>query len=149
MEHLAAENRLMDELQELIRQEQDLLIASNVKGIASVIDQKSKLISELACLTHRRHQTLAAAGFQADESGMEDWLSQNTDSGVSTIRQKLMDKVMTARECNRTNGLLINTKLNRNRNSLNILRGADNTGNFYGPNGQTTQVQLSRNFVVG
>lgn len=147
--HLTAENRLMDDLLGLIQQEQSLLVANNIKDIACVIDQKSKLISELANLAYQRHQTLGTIGLQANESGMQDWLTQNADCEVTTTWQSLVGKVQAAKECNRTNGLLINTQLNRNQNSLNVLRGPDNIDSFYGPNGQTTRTQLSRNFVAG
>lgn len=147
--HLTAENRLMDDLLDLIQQEQILLVANNIKDIASVIDQKSKLISELANLAYQRHQTLGTIGLQASESGMQAWLAQHTGCEVTTTWQTLVGKVQAAKECNRTNGLLINTQLNRNQSSLNVLRGPDSTGSFYGPNGQTTRTTLSRNIVAG
>ncbi len=148
-EHLAAENRIMDELLVLIKLEQGLLVANNIRDIPAVLDQKSKLVSELANLAYRRHQTLGESGLQANESGMQSWLSLNADNEVAASWQKLAEKVLAARECNRTNGLLINTQLNRNQSSLNILRGPDNAGSFYGPNGQTTRSLPSRNFVAG
>ncbi|HET9112734.1 MAG TPA: flagellar protein FlgN [Burkholderiales bacterium] len=148
-EHLGAENRIMDELLELIQQEQGLLVANNIKDITAVIDQKSKRIAELANLAYRRHQTLGESGFQANESGMQSWISLNADSEVAVSWKKLAEKVLAAKESNRTNGLLINTQLNRNQSSLNMLRGPDTTGSIYGPNGQTKRSVPSRNFVAG
>lgn len=149
LDHLTEENQLMDDLLALIKREQSLLVTNNIKEIQHVLDSKAKHVSDLAKLAHQRHLTLATTGLQADESGMQCWLDQNTGTDVSNAWQKLLLKVQSAKECNRTNGLLINTQLNRNQSTLNVLRGSNNTGNFYGPNGQTTRTTLPRSLLVG
>ncbi|MHB1676854.1 MAG: flagella synthesis protein FlgN [Sulfuriferula sp.] len=149
LEHVTEENQLMDGLLELIQQEQALLVTNSIKDMQHLIDSKAKYISHLANLAHQRHLTLASNGLQADEAGMQIWLEQNNAAIVNDSWQKLILKVQTAKEYNRTNGLLINTQLNRNQSTLNVLRGSNNTGSFYGPNGHTTRTTLPRSLLVG
>ena len=144
-DQLITENLSMDSLLDLIQQEQLMLIANNIKDMEYILDKKSEKIAELARLAHERHQMLASAGLQGDEAGMQVWLTQNPGGDVHVAWHQLTDKVKTAKTCNDTNGLLINTQLNRNQSTLNMLRGAQPATGFYGPNGQTTRSTLPRN----
>ncbi|MDA8328432.1 MAG: flagellar protein FlgN [Betaproteobacteria bacterium] len=148
LEHLTEENAVMRNLLKLVEQEQLLLIQNNIKNVQQLLDEKSKYISELSALAHQRHLTLRAAGQAADESAMQAWLEQNTAPDVKAAWEKLLSQTRAAKAFNRTNGLLINTQLTRNQNTLNILSGSNNHGNFYGPNGQTTRSTLSRGSIV-
>ncbi len=146
---LTEENEVMTNLRFVIEQEQSLLVKSNIKNIQQLLDKKSKYISNLAALAHRRHLALASAGLAADESGMQTWLEQNPVAEINQAWQKLLQQTRAAKEFNRTNGLLINTQLGRNQSALNVLTGSNNMSSVYGPDGQTRRSGLSRGFTAG
>lgn len=148
LEHLIEENAVMRDLLELVEQEQSLLIQNNIKNVQQLLGKKSKYISELSALAHQRHLTLGATGQVTDESAMQEWLEQNPSPAVKEAWQNLLSQTRAAKEFNRTNGLLINTQLTRNQNTLNVLSGSNSHGNFYGPNGQTTRSTPSRGSIV-
>lgn len=148
LEHLAEENAVMCNLLKLVKQEQSLLIQNNIKNVQQLLGEKSKYISELSALAHQRHLTLGATGQVKDESAMQEWLELNPSPAMKEAWQNLLSQTRAAKEINRTNGLLINTQLTRNQNTLNILSGSNNHGNFYGPNGQTTRSTPSRGSIV-
>ena len=149
LENLATENQAINNLVGLIQQEQSLLINANIAEVEQIIAHKAQHVAQLAELSNQRHAILALAGYQPGESGMQSWLEQHADHSVNDAWQSLLTQVRAAKELNHTNGLLINTHLNRNQGTLNVLRGSSKTGNFYGPDGQTTGVSKSRSIVVG
>ncbi|WP_124949215.1 flagella synthesis protein FlgN [Sulfuriferula thiophila] len=149
LENLHEENQTITSLVKLIQNEQALLINADIEEIKPIVDQKAQHIAKLAELSNKRHLILATAGHQPDESGMQTWIDQNAAHTVDQAWQSLLNLVRTAKELNHTNGLLINTHLSRNQNTLNVLRGSNKTGNIYGPDGQTTSATKSRGIVVG
>lgn len=149
LENLSEENQTIHSLVQLIQDEQALLIDANIEGLKQIIDQKAQHVAKLAELSNKRHLILAMAGHQPDESGMQTWVQQNAAHVVNDAWQNLLTQVKAAKELNRTNGLLINTHLSRNQTTLNVLRGANKMGNFYGPDGRTSDVAKSRAIVVG
>lgn len=149
LENLTTENQAINNLIGLIQQEQSLLINANIVEVEQIIVHKAQHVAKLAELSNQRHAILALAGYQPGESGMQSWIDQHTDHKVNEAWQSLLTQIRAAKAMNHTNGLLINTHLNRNQTTLNVLRGSNKTGNFYGPDGQTTGVSKSRSIVVG
>lgn len=149
LENLSEENLAIQNLVALIQDEQALLINASIEEIKQVIDRKAQHVAKLAELSNKRYLTLAMAGHQPDESGMQTWINQNAANTVNDAWQSLLTQVKAAKELNHTNGLLINTHLSRNQNTLNVLRGSNKSSSFYGPDGQTTGVTKSRTIVVG
>ena len=149
LENLHEENLTINNLVKLIQHEQTLLINADIEAIKLIVDQKAQHIAKLAELSNKRYLTLATAGHQSDETGMQSWIDQHTAPAVNESWQSLLSQANTAKELNHTNGLLINTHLSRNQNTLNVLRGSNKTGNIYGPDGQTTNATKSRGIVVG
>lgn len=150
LENLATENQAINNLVVLIQQEQSQLINANIVEVEQIIAQKAQHVAKLAELSSQRHAILALAGYESGESGMQSWIDQHSsEHKVNDAWQNLLTHVRNAKAMNHTNGLLINTHLNRNQTTLNVLRGTNKTGNFYGPDGQTTGVSKSRSIVVG
>jgi flagellar biosynthesis protein FlgN len=149
LENLNEENQTMLSLLALIQNEQTMLIHADIEAIKRVIDQKAQHVAKLAELSNMRHLTLAMAGHQPDESGMQTWIDQNSAHAVNDAWQNLLTQVRKAKELNHTNGLLINTHLSRNQSALNILRDTNKAGSFYGPDGKTSGVNKSRSIVAG
>jgi flagella synthesis protein FlgN len=144
------EREAVHRLLELLRQEQTHLIDADVDGLAKVTEQKATTATHMSALAKRRHHMLAAAGFEATESGMQAWADSPAASTSDRDSWKgLLELAQSAKELNRVNGLLISQHIGRNQAALNVLHGAHGGSSFYGPNGQSTTKIGSRRLVVG
>ena len=148
---------LQDELKtitcliDLMKQEQQFLVAANTDGLATLTPLKTQLIEHMAALAAQRHQSLAHEGCAASETGMTSWLERMSNPAVDGSWQQLLAKTADAKELNRVNGMLINKHMAHNQGLINAMRtpaGAADTS-FYGPQGQTTAVTGKRRLVVG
>ena len=148
---LTAEHQRIAALVELMKQEQQLLVAADADGLAGLTPRKVVLVQELAQLSRERHIALGRAGFAADEAGMEPWLAAHGDDAARAAWSQLLAGTAEAKELNRVNGLLINRQMAHTQTVLTALRtptaGAEST--LYGAKGQTFGSGPSRRFVVG
>ena len=148
---LQDEIKLISCLIDLMKQEQQFLVAANSDGLATLTPLKTQLVEQMAALARERHQSLAQDGFAASETGMAAWMVRMADPALSAIWELLLDKTREAKELNRVNGMLINKQLSNNQALINAMRapaGAADT-HFYGPSGQATAVTGKRRLVVG
>ncbi|WP_020654786.1 flagella synthesis protein FlgN [Massilia niastensis] len=148
---LPTEHQHLASLVELMKEEQQLLVAINADGLAELTPKKNALLQELVALSKGRHAALAAAGCEGSEAGMEPWLAVAGTPALRAQWEALLDLTREAKELNRVNGMLINKQLAHNQGVLNALRtptGAQ-TGAIYGATGQTLGGGPSKRFVVG
>lgn len=136
---LAAECSAAQDLLALLRQEQACLIALDLEAFAILLSDKADLINKLSVLASSRHKLLAAAGFVASETGMQQWLAQ-TSFGQSDWQQLLVI-VREAQEANRVNGLLLSQQLVRNQAKLQALGVQPQSPALYGPDGQAAALR--------
>jgi flagellar biosynthesis protein FlgN len=148
---------LQDELKlivcliDLMKQEQQFLVAANSDGLSTLTPLKTQLIEQMVVFAEQRHRSLAAEGFAATETGMAAWVVRVSDAALAAAWQQLLAKTAEAKELNRVNGMLINKQMNHNQGLINAMRtpaGAADTA-FYGPQGQATAVTGKRRLVVG
>jgi flagella synthesis protein FlgN len=148
---LQDESALIRCLIDLMKQEQQFLVAANTDGLTTLTPLKTQLVEQMAGLAAQRHQRLAHAGFAASEPGMAAWLAHMNNPAFDATWQQLLTQTAEAKELNRVNGMLINKQMNHNQVLINAMRtpagAADTT--FYGPKGQTTTVTGKRHLVVG
>lgn len=133
----------------LLLQEQSQLVAANIEGLVELSAEKNTLVTKMATLSKARYAALAAAAHSADENGMRTWLEQSQDDSASELWNDLLKSAESAKELNRTNGLLIARHMARNQTALNILHSGSSTGSFYGPDGQSTVPSAGHRFVAG
>ncbi len=148
---LQDELKLLGCLIDLMKQEQQFLVAANTEGLDTLTPLKNQLIEQMAALSAQRHRSLGADGFVESEVGMEAWLVRIANPLASGAWQQLLDKAREAKELNRVNGMLINKQMTNNLTLINAMRapaGAADTA-FYGPSGQTTTASGKRPLVVG
>ncbi|MES2319285.1 MAG: flagellar protein FlgN [Pseudomonadota bacterium] len=148
---LQDELKLINCLIDLMKQEQQFLVAANSDGLDTLTPLKTQLVDQLASLAVQRHQCLANDGFAASETGMNAWVVRMSDPSISANWQLVLARTADAKELNRVNGMLINKQLAHNQALINAMRqpaGAADTG-FYGPSGQATAVTGKRRLVVG
>lgn len=144
------ERAVIHRLLELLRREQTHLIDADVDALAGLTEEKATAAAQMSDLAKRRHSMLAAAGFEATESGMQAWLkSPAATEGDRQSWNGLLELAQSAKELNRVNGLLISQHMGRNQAALNVLQGGSGNGSFYGPNGQSTTKIGSRRLVIG
>jgi flagella synthesis protein FlgN len=149
--NLRDEQQHIDSLIELMQQEQQFLIHADSEGLSTLTPKKAALVQQMAALAGARHRALAAAGFAASESGMQDWLAAHGDAAIGAQWRALLARTADAKELNRVNGMLINKQMTNTQVAINAMRtptgGADS--GVYGPSGQASAGGPSRRFVVG
>ena len=145
------EQQHLGSLIELMKQEQQLLVAADADGLADTTPRKNALLQALADLSAQRHAALAAAGCEGSEAGMEPWLAVGGNAEARAQWEALLVLAREAKELNRVNGMLINKQLAHNQGVLNALRmpaGAD-AGGVYGASGQALGSGPSKRYVIG
>lgn len=148
--HLAQEIEAADRLVALLKQEQEHLIKADIDGLTALTDEKTRAVSAMSELAMARHRSLASAGLNATEEGMQQWIKGVASTApASRAWSRLLELMRSAKELNRTNGILINTHLSRNQAALGVLQQNTKGGEFYGPNGQATVKPTGRGLVVG
>lgn len=148
MSSLREEQRVITALIAVLKQEQQFLLAADIDGLTALTPQKSTLVNDMAVLASQRHSALGAAGFKAEEAGMEAWLAASGDPDALAFWQQVLAQTHEAKELNRLNGMLINKHLSHTQGALQALRPQVQS-NVYGPSGQTTSTTLRRGFVAG
>lgn len=147
---LHQEHETIRTLTQLLKLEQEHLIAADIDGIADLTEPKAQATARMAELAAQRHTALAAIGCEASETGMQAWL-QTSDASQTANQSwhELIEMARVAKEINRVNGTLINKQMVRNQSMLNILQHGSPQGNqFYGPDGQTSGKSTVRHIVA-
>jgi flagellar biosynthesis protein FlgN len=148
-EHLKDEHDAMACLLEFIKQEEMHLIEANIDNLSRTTEEKTKIIGKIAELAKFRHNALETAGYAPSDASMQTWLENAPNKAAYQMWSKVLEIAQAAKELNRTNGLLINQHLTRNRNALSVLQGAGEGDNFYGPTGHSTTKPSPRRLVIG
>lgn len=148
MSSLREEQRVITELLEVLKQEQQQLLAADIDGLTALTPRKSSLVNDMAVLASQRHNALGAAGYKAEEAGMEAWLAASGDAEAAPLWSQVLEQTRQAKELNRVNGTLISKHLSHTQGALQALR-PQAQGNFYGPSGQPTSATPRRGFLAG
>ena len=147
---LRTEHQLMASLLDVLRQEQQHLVAADIEALTLATTRKSALVGQLAQLAAQRHRALAGAGYPAEEAGMAAWIADSGDAEAAPLWQALLAQTHDAKELNRINGMLINKHIGHTQGALQALRPlATASSQFYGPSGMTTTTSRSRGFLAG
>lgn len=148
---LAKEQELIAVVLDVLREEQQHLVSADTDALERITPRKAQLVQEMSALARQRHSALGAAGFAAEESGMQAWLDANGDQRTAATWQDLLSKTREAKELNRVNGLLINKRLAHNASLLNAMRDPASTpeAGVYGPSGQAASTVGPRRHIVG
>jgi flagella synthesis protein FlgN len=143
---LEQEIQAMNLLTNLLQQEQAVLVEGRVEDLQPITLQKNQMVADVSVLETVRNRHLGSLGFSGDAAGMQAYLQrQPSDGSVNRSWSELRSIAESAKECNRTNGILINKQINFTQSALGILQQGqgDATGSFYGPNGQSTVGKFS------
>jgi flagella synthesis protein FlgN len=149
IQNLREEQRLIVALLDVLKEEQQYLVAADIENLAQLTPRKSDLISQMGVLATERHRALGSAGFEAREAGMEVWLAAKGTSDDTALWNEVLDQTRNAKELNRLNGMLINKQLSNTQGALQALRPPSQAGAVYGPSGRTSTNTTSRGFLAG
>ncbi len=149
MTSLPEEQQVMKLLLDLLKNEQLHLVSNDIASLTEVTAQKTALVGKMAALASSRHHALGTAGFAAQETGMQAWMTERGSSADASLWQQVLDLTREAKEINRVNGMLINKQMAHTQNALNALRPNTQGLDVYGPNGQASNATANRRFVIG
>lgn len=133
---------------QLLQEEQGALVKGDTDLLLRLARQKSELIEKLAGLGARRNGLISAAGCANNASGIATYLDA-IEAATSTreLWGKLLDLAREVDRINRSNGILIDTRLRHNQQALSALQGAANpAASLYGPDGQISTAASGRRF---
>ncbi len=148
---ISEELELMTALVQLLKNEEQILIDNLPEKLALLVTDKNSLLMQIISLEKNRNELLTQSGFGTDAEGMSSYLaSLSEQKNVESNWQKLLDLSATAKENNRTNGILINRQMTRNQSTLNILQQNDQSAAVYGADGQSRiNANSGRGIVAG
>lgn len=147
--HLTQEVETARLLLKVLQQEQTHLLEADVEALETLTPQKSELVSRMSAFAITRHKALAEAGLPSEEASMEKWLKNASHLQLERQAWDELAKIITsAKELNRTNGLLINSHMTRNQSALQVLQQEQPT-NTYGPDGQARLSSSGRGIIAG
>ena len=150
LENLREEAQIMAALLELLKQEQQLLVAADIDGLAAVTSKKTALIAQMTLLSAQRHRALGKAGFPAEEAGMEAWIAASADQHIAQAWKLLLEHTREAKELNRVNGMLINKQMGHTQGALQALQPqSSGANNVYSASGMSSTIPRSRGFLAG
>ena len=146
---LREEEHIMTTLLDVLKQEQQHLVAAEIDSLTAVTSKKSALVTQMTLLSAQRHRALGKAGYPAEEAGMDAWAAAS-GAEAGSLWQALQQHAREAKELNRINGMLINKQMNHTQGALQALRPQTTAANnFYGPGGLSTSLPRSRGFLAG
>src|SRR5471032_3639071 len=87
---LREEHKIMTTLLDVLKQEQAHLITADIDSLTVVTTEKSALVNHMTILAGQRHRALGAAGYPAQESGMDAWIAASGEADAAPIWQALL-----------------------------------------------------------
>lgn len=119
---------------EILRREQEALIEGKIEQLEVLASDKAQMAGQLAELAARRNRGLASRSLDPGRERMEACLA---DAKAAGAWRDLQGLVQAARQLNRTNGEMIEVRLQHNQQAIAALQGAAGAVSLYGPKGKT------------
>ena len=120
----------------LLETEQQALIGANTEKLVALSDSKIQAANELGKLAVERKNELNTCGASEGAGSATAWLKSNALE-LLPIWQSIQQLAGKAQQMNRTNGILIQSRLRHNQQALMALQNAARTtSGLYGPDGQ-------------
>ena len=141
---LQTECDALKEFVTLLETEQQALISGNTEQLLPLADNKVLAAQELSELAKVRSDGLLALAGKNNPGDMAAWLQAHAANSLP-VWQNILQLAEKAQQLNRTNGILIQTKLRHNQQALMALQSAaHSTSGLYGPDGQHNLAAPSR-----
>ncbi|OGS98781.1 MAG: hypothetical protein A3F73_10245 [Gallionellales bacterium RIFCSPLOWO2_12_FULL_59_22] len=134
---LTAERAALQNFVALLEREQKMLMENLTDQLLDLSEQKSADALNLNKLADSRRALLQANIPQLDAEAIRSWLTMHNPRGLA-VWQEILGLAKRAQQLNQANGELIQMKLRRNQQMLEVLSKAVNKANVYGRDGQTS-----------
>jgi flagellar biosynthesis protein FlgN len=99
-----------------------------------IVEKKTELVGKLAALEKIRDGQLSEMGLPGGWNGIE--LAAERDPKLAAQWELLQQSVKRAHRTNKTNGVLIRTRMEYNQRALDVLQVRPPKPSFYGPDGR-------------
>lgn len=134
--HFKIERDALKNFVSLLENEQENLLGDDTERLLPLVENKTKAAHELNTLATSRRNGLLSRGAGTAAGGISDWLRSHAASSLP-LWHEIQQLAEQARLLNRSNGILIQTRLRHNQQMLTALHSAANsTSSLYGPDGQ-------------
>lgn len=135
---LQAELDTIKAFNRVLQKEQHTLVNGDIEDLDYLASEKERLIEQLTNLNEQRNQLLSSLGLLTDAEGMKKLLSTDSSPSKSNkIWHDLLELVAVTNQLNKTNGTIINARLQHTQRSLAALQCAAGNISLYGSKGQT------------
>ncbi len=120
----------------LLEVEQQALLGADTEKLLALSDDKIQAANELGKLAMERRDEFNVSGAPEKAGGIAEWLQSN-DTELLPVWRSIQYLAEKAQQMNRTNGILIQSRLRYNQQALMALQNAArSTNGLYGPDGQ-------------
>lgn len=134
--HFKIERDALKNFVSLLESEQASLLGGDTERLLPLVEDKTRAVHELNTLAASRRNGLLSRGARVETGGISDWLQSHAASSVPLWRE-IQQLAEQAQLINRSNGILIQTRLRHNQQMLAALHSAANSASsLYGPDGQ-------------
>lgn len=135
---LEKEVQLVSRLLELLKAEQEILVAGNAEMLEALTREKNGLIAEIAQASSDREATFLPTAAPLGQQAMADWLqSHPAEKAAASAWERLIGATRAAKEAHEKNGFMINTLIRKTGEALAILTQHQQDHSLYGRDGQT------------
>ena len=141
MESSPLHNAIKDELAVLeqvvatLKREQEVLASARIEQLTDITENKTKLVAELETLSARRSSLMQASNIPDDGSAITSWISLH-EPATLPLWQTLIDLARQAAQYNRSNGKLLASREEANRNLMRILLSEQDADSGYSADGR-------------
>jgi flagellar biosynthesis protein FlgN len=118
----------------LVVEQKALTLVDPAEMLRPIVEKKTELVGKLATLEKIRDAKLAEMGLPAGWSGIE--LAAARDQKLAVQWTLLQQSVERAHRSNKTNGVLIRTRMEYNQRALDVLQVRPPKPALYGPDGR-------------
>lgn len=133
---LNTERDALKSLVALLEAEQQALIDGHTEQLLELSAEKTQTVHELGKLADMRRNDLFTHSAKIKARGITAWLQSHAADSLP-VWQDIQQLVEQMQYLNRTNGILIQTKLRHNQQALMVLHNAANSAHgLYGADGQ-------------
>ncbi len=130
----------------VLEREQSALVSADVDALLAISEEKLQHVEQLGQLAQQRVSALAAIG--SEPAAVDAWLASQAPATAEAWRS-LVDAATLAQRLNQTNGKLIDTHLQHNRQALNALISAASQSAVYGADGHPRTFQGGAQRILG
>jgi flagella synthesis protein FlgN len=133
---LVAEREALTDFVMLLKTEQQALIEGQSDQLLALSELKTSAVQTLSKLANSRKIDMAPHTAAIQAAGITAWLQAHAPGSLSPW-QEVQQLAEQLQQLNRTNGMLIQTKLRLNQQALTVLHSAATNSNaLYGADGQ-------------